>query len=115
MKADGSFYRSNGFLLIVLNERDFNSLPTIGLTDSYLQLFPNPVNHQLNFISETIDYHQANLSILNATGQIVYSEDMGNLLMGQTYSMITSHLKSGVYIFQIKSREGVYRTKFIKN
>lgn len=72
-----------------------------------VQVYPNPVVNVLNLMVPS-DVVVENISIINVAGQLVKS------LNGKNQSIDLSALKTGVYIVQVKTNQGVQHHKFIK-
>jgi hypothetical protein len=73
-----------------------------------LNVFPNPVKHQLFIEGKT---SIQNLRIYNLLGELVYSESK---IHTSNKQINVETLKSGIYILQIESQTGSTQHKFVK-
>jgi hypothetical protein len=80
-----------------------------------LSLYPNPTNGNVNVLFNSVDGETAVLQVMDISGRVVQSENLGRLDAGDTtYTFDTKDLKSGVYIVNIQSNSNVKRvTKLI--
>ncbi|MCT4582957.1 MAG: T9SS type A sorting domain-containing protein [Flavobacteriales bacterium] len=78
-----------------------------------IELFPNPVDHYLNFIirniSNTIKHK---VKITNSMGQTIYENDA---ITTPHNSIDTSNFPKGVYFISVTSKENAITQSFIKN
>ena len=63
------------------------------------QLYPNPATDQVNISS---DYTMQSLTVYNFAGQVVLTESVDNT----TFRVNTSNFDTGIYLFQIETKEG---------
>jgi len=80
-----------------------------------LSLYPNPTNGNVNIVFDGYDGETATIQVMDISGRLVQSEDLGKLGSGEiNHSFSTNALNSGVYIVNISSDSGVKRvTKLI--
>lgn len=84
-----------------------NTAGTNDLNTQKVQIYPNPVKEQMNISSQkTIEQ----VKVFNMAGQLVVSTKVDD----KTASLNLSSLKSGVYIVQITTSEGIETKKVIK-
>jgi hypothetical protein len=77
-------------------------------------IYPNPVSDQLNIEMISNNYDDANLTIINATGQIVYTKNISINDGANLFKFSVENLVSGMYFVKI-SGVGNYETlRFIK-
>lgn len=84
------------------------------LASSSLRIFPNPVESRLNVSLEMKKAGAVTFSIVNTLGQEVTStvKDLNN--GKQQVDIETANLAAGMYILNIKTKEGNTQQKFIK-
>ena len=75
---------------------------------SSITIFPNPATSQLNIQSE-IEIEE--ITLMNAVGQIVFSEQIQN----KEATLNTSGLLSGIYFVKIGTTRGVFNRKVVIN
>lgn len=80
-----------------------------------MSLYPNPTNGNVNAIFTGVDGETAIIYIMDISGRVVQTENIGKLNAGEVnYSFETDKLNSGVYIVNISSNSGVKRvTKLV--
>jgi hypothetical protein len=87
---------------------------TVGINEtqnlSSVNLFPNPTNSVVYFKSEKI-LHNAFLRIYDLKGVVVSSS---NFFASDIISIDISEIVNGMYIAEIVSEEGIYKTKLLK-
>ncbi len=84
------------------------------LASNSLRIFPNPVENRLNVSLEMKKSESVTFSIVNTLGQEVTStvRDLNN--GKQQVEIETANLAAGMYILNIKTKEGNTQQKFIK-
>ncbi len=110
-----------------INAPEITVPPTTGVTNTYFdpttglfkgskvqkaKLFPNPVEHQLNFELESDLLQIQELSIFNGLGQRTKWVVNPSYLIS---SVSVSDLPAGFYVLEVRTKEGVYSGKFVKN
>ncbi len=80
-----------------------------------LNVYPNPSNGGVTVQFTGIDGEDAMVNIMDISGRLVLSENLGKLNQGEIeYRFDTKNLNSGVYIVNISSNSGVQRvTKLV--
>ncbi len=79
-------------------------------------MYPNPAANQLNIAVNTISSETVVLSIVNALGQVVYSEAKNNLPAGESnITLNTENLVNGIYMVSLSSKQGAISKKLIIN
>ncbi|MBA3681559.1 MAG: T9SS type A sorting domain-containing protein [Bacteroidetes bacterium] len=81
------------------------------LSETQIQVYPNPANDVLNLISGDISNQTVKYQILNNFGQIIISEEI--VLKDRTALINTSNLLEGVYNLKIKSNTGNSSKRFV--
>jgi len=74
------------------------SAPTVVVTDKDVQLFPNPVEGELNMLCEKFDVER--LMIFNSTGEVVFSTPM-LITQGSRLSINMNSRASGYYSVKV--------------
>lgn len=78
--------------------------------ESVLRLFPNPTNNQVNIEFNGIGGEQASVEVMDISGRLVLSENLGTLEYGETsHTLNLENFNSGVYLVNIKSTAGTKR------
>jgi len=77
---------------------------TEGLT-SAISVFPNPANDRIRIQSKHPLLRNARIEIVTTTGQLVFTKQTGDIPMGRTITIETSHLAEGTYTLRIVSDE----------
>jgi hypothetical protein len=76
-----------------------------------LNIYPNPANDIITVeIPNTI--HSGTLKIINATGAVIYSEDI-NLISNNIQNITTKDFPEGMYIIQIESEQYLFIQKLL--
>jgi len=110
----GSFY-VNGYYFIddvCLSTDSVTCYLPVGsnevLKEEEMFLFPNPFSHELNI---TVKEHDAvELIIYDLTGRIIINSSFRNSAV-----IKTGHLAKGLYLYEVRSREGIIKTgKIVK-
>jgi PKD repeat protein len=79
-----------------------------------LNIFPNPVQNQLNVRMTLTQNMDVNVSVMNATGQML-RQSQHQMASGQNDVVVpTSDLPAGVYMLRLETNEGVVTEKFVK-
>jgi hypothetical protein len=104
----------------------FNTVPYFGLVEVTslmnvqdnnligLKLFPNPTKEQLNIKFALQNNSEANVEIMNLTGQQALTMSLGNLNTGiQNHQIDISTLSSGVYFMSILTSTGISKQRFV--
>jgi len=87
---------------------DINAVGTVSV-------YPNPVNNELNISLVLNETTEANISIMNAFGQVVYSERLAVSNTQTNLVVNTSNLASGYYLIQVETAgSAVLQQKFVK-
>jgi hypothetical protein len=77
-------------------------------------LFPNPTKEQLNIKFALQNNSEANVEIMNLTGQQALTMSLGNLNTGiQNHQIDISTLSSGVYFMSILTSTGISKQRFV--
>lgn len=87
------------------------SVPDIS-TQNKVLVYPNPTNGTLNIDLYTNDNEINKCEIYNLQGQLVHSKDIRT---GSTATLHIEHLKQGLYLLQISTRQGVFSRKINKD
>jgi hypothetical protein len=76
---------------------------------------PNPLKNQLNVSINTNEICTANINIYNSLGQILFERKV-DLLKGNNTTIIDNIciLPKGIYLFQVKTNNGYYTQKIVK-
>lgn len=86
------------------------TLPEVG----QLTLFPNPVRTNLRLEMDVLESAKLELSLLNALGQVVLQQPLGNLNAGTyTHDMDVSRLPAGMYQLQLRQGNRVMVRKVV--
>jgi len=78
-----------------------------------LNLAPNPVNDQLQVTVQALIAKDMTLQILDATGRLIYAEDIGTASNVQK-TIATNELADGIYFLRISSESGSVQERFVK-
>ncbi len=79
-----------------------------------LNVFPNPVQNQLNVKLTLTQGMDVNVSVMSVTGQVLVNEQH-QMYSGQNEVIIpTSELPTGVYMLRLETNDGVVTEKFVK-
>jgi hypothetical protein len=111
--SDGVSFSSTQFM--VINVAEFVSTGEI-LTTAELSIAPNPVSNLLNINLETVtSIKNGEISILDYTGKVLYSETLKNKVGNRIQQQIdVNHLPNGVYILKISTDNGQLVRRFVK-
>ena len=80
---------------------------------SYFNMFPNPVNDLLNVEFILPEAQKIELSILNLTGSVIYSEALGEVKGRNTLSIDVSGFTQGVYLLRLVGDKGILNKRVI--
>lgn len=83
---------------------------TIYLNNPKFEVFPNPVNDYLTLSFESI-INKGSVEVYAITGRLIDQQEIEN---AQTFRLPVSELSSGLYLITVKSSNGQYTTKFVK-
>ena len=84
--------------------------------DFGVNIHPNPTNNQITIDFNLLDVTEVSLEILDATGRVVASHNLGNLPNGfQSITLNVSNLSNGLYLCNIKAGETKISKRIIKN
>lgn len=75
-------------------------------------VYPNPANSELNLLINNSLLDNAEISLISATGQKVYTNS--KIQLGQIYRVDVSNLEAGVYIVRIGNDKHEVRQQWIK-
>jgi len=75
------------------------------------RIYPNPTNGEATLLFNSVDHEHARISIMDLSGRIVKSEDLGKLNPGEvSYAIETSGLNAGVYLVNVSSDTNTRRS-----
>jgi hypothetical protein len=78
--------------------------------ENNLSLYPNPTNGNVTLVFNGINGETASVNILDISGRLVKSEQIGKLDSGEIkYSFGTEQLNAGVYLVSVQSSSGIKR------
>ena len=87
-------------------------IETVQIPDKLnVKVFPNPVSNNVNIQIENELQNHLQLTVLNANGQIVYSE---NNLHGTNFTIDMSTYPKGIYLLKISSGNSMNLSKVVK-
>lgn len=99
--------------VVVTDLEDENGLARIG---TGISNFPNPFSHATSLSIRLGASSEVSVEVLNLLGEVVYTEELGNLSAGY-HSVELQHadtLKNGIYTIKMKANGKEYITKAIK-
>ncbi len=67
-----------------------------------VSVYPNPATNFVNVSFDPTQYHNANVQMLTASGQVVYS----SVLTTQNHQIDVQNIAAGVYFVKIMADEG---------
>jgi C1A family cysteine protease/PKD repeat protein len=76
-------------------------------------IFPNPAQAEFNFKFFSGDNSTIDVKILNLQGQVVFSKEFENSLVGVQSTIHLAHAIPGFYIMEVSDGSGVYRKSLI--
>jgi hypothetical protein len=77
------------------------------------EMFPNPVFDKLNFVIDKNTNGRIEITVTNVQGQIISSNNISNPA-GQVNSIDVGILQPGIYLLRVKTNEGSFVRKFMK-
>lgn len=102
---DTTFKKKPMFFEYELNCEPGDGIETPTLSESSVNIYPNPVNNKL-FVSTNSKIEA--ISIYTITGVMVYNENISNNVIDVT------NLNSGIYFVKINTKEGEIIERFVK-
>ncbi|MEL6923104.1 MAG: T9SS type A sorting domain-containing protein [Bacteroidota bacterium] len=108
--GSGSYYNQS---LAASTSLDF-VVSTATLQDINFRLFPNPVQQQLRLDCRQPVEGPLQISIYNASGQLVHQSNRSSLSSGQSELLHTAQWQDGIYVVKISGKHIRYFTKVIK-
>jgi hypothetical protein len=82
---------------------------------SPILVYPNPAQDFINLEFNLSVNSDVEINVLNLNGQSIISKKLNKQEKGkQTIFVPTSALSSGIYIVSVKSKDGMYLSRFIK-
>lgn len=85
---------------------------TLSTTENAITVYPNPTKNVINIISHNSDNEIINCELYNMQGQLVFG---GNTIANNRLQLQTTHLKQGLYLLKIKTKNGIVSRKVSKN
>jgi len=86
-----------------------NSTCTIGINEesaaASLKLYPNPANSLVNLSFNLTDKAPVTVNVYNTLGEIVYTENKGEMVGAQVVSINTENFSNGVYMVELVAGE----------
>jgi hypothetical protein len=80
------------------------------LTENSLQIFPNPANTQVTVRFAGVDGETATVQVMDISGRMVQSENLGKLGYGEVVKSIElNNLSTGIYMVNVSSSSGQKR------
>ncbi len=81
-----------------------------------VQMYPNPVESNLNLVVDMKASENVSYSISNILGQVVAQQDLGYKSEGTNFkeAINVANLTNGTYVLSVKTSKGIYTNKFIK-
>lgn len=76
-----------------------------------LELFPNPVQNEVNIIIPDVDFEEATILLSDARGKVIQVVRETN----HRVQLNTSELSTGIYHVKVTSKEQTWNGRFIKN
>lgn len=92
------------------------SVTSINLETSTFKIYPNPIQNNKNLTIELTSEgtSEAQISIFNALGQVMMSEQRIELIDGFNKNQLDVRaLSAGMYLIQVKTKEGIQSKKII--
>ncbi len=65
-------------------------------------MFPNPANNNVNIRFTPVNAGYTTIEVVNALGQVVKTQDLGNIGGQYTYNLNVSNFNNGLYVVKIK-------------
>lgn len=95
---------------------DFGTLAVNNIKDAKLSVYPNPFTDQVTIAYDLKSTSDINVSIYDMTGRVVRNIAKSNQKSGvNTITIQTKDLKTGIYIYNLKSNSGQITGKLIRN
>ena len=99
---------------------NINVTATMGVKEtagiSSVNVYPNPVAHTANVQFELSTGNKVSLTMVNALGQVVYTEELGNLAAGQHLQSISvESFSDGLYFLNINTGNALVSKKITIN
>ncbi len=85
----------------------------IGSTE-YFQVFPNPVNNNLNIQLSAATDEKLIIQIINISGQFVFQQNVQVLAHENKYSLNLTSLAQGLYHIRLTGSGKIYQSNFVK-
>lgn len=110
------FVRGEGFYFDDLTVETYSSIPTsaedITISDADVRVYPTPFSDRLSVtIGLLSEANDVKISLMNALGQKVFTEDAGRLSAGRhSFGYDTGDLSSGIYFLNIMDGANTLRT-----
>lgn len=82
--------------------------------DKSIEIYPNPVEDQLNIQIKHSAKGAIEFQIINLNGKIIKTQKAYSLINSYESEMNLSELPDGIYIIRVQLESGIYNTKFIK-
>jgi len=77
-----------------------------------LQIFPNPVEDLLTFISSNGEHSFQSIAVYNMTGQLILKKSISDTHILQTIEVHNLH--AGLYVYEVKLGNNTLKGKFVK-
>ncbi|MEO0469421.1 MAG: T9SS type A sorting domain-containing protein, partial [Bacteroidota bacterium] len=112
--SDGCFDLSDEFLVVYRDSAFCATNIDDELPLGTISIFPNPVKDQLNirFDLSGVQFDNADLRIFDLTGREIYRENI--VAAAGEHHIATGNLQSGLYIVEVRTTEGVFRSRLLK-
>ena len=107
-------FPNQGTVMVTITCNTASGIADVVNSNNELIIFPNPASSELNLQTQNTNSGDANLTIRNMLGGVVYQEKMnsnGNI----NASIDISFLPSGVYSVEMACGSETIRNKFIKH
>jgi 1,4-alpha-glucan branching enzyme len=86
----------------------------ISVSNGIMDIYPNPVNDQLNISILRSAKGAIEFQIINLSGEIVKAQKAYSLISRYDDHMNLKSLPSGIYILRVQLESGIYNSKFVK-
>jgi hypothetical protein len=104
----------NGVYQISLLEQPIHvNIPEIDLYIDDIQIFPNPSNNVFNIEFNSLRSQDLEVRIINSIGEIVYVENLKNLIGEYRNSISLEEYSKGVYLLELDTDNGIFSKKLI--
>lgn len=74
---------------------------------SAFRMYPNPANNNVNIQFTPVEAGYSTIEVVNTLGQVVYTEDLGNIGTQYTYNMNVNNFENGLYVVKLKIGDNV--------